>query len=149
MARSKRGFVRGLILAGAVAAADQSSKWLVRSAAGDLPWRPVPGVRIDLTYNRGISFSRFAEAGDIVLALVAAVAAGVAVAFVLSPSRYRPVIGVILGGALGNLVDRLCFGGAVTDFIGLGPWPSFNLADAAIVVGTVVLGLQVVFGRRG
>jgi signal peptidase II len=148
VARSKRGYALALVLAAAVVVADQSSKWLVRSRAEDLPWRLFSGLRIDLTYNSGISFSRFAGAGSIVVVLVAAVAAGVAIALVLSPPRYRPVLGVILGGAVGNLIDRLRFDGAVVDFIGFFGWPSFNVADAAIVVGTILLGLQVVLGRR-
>ena len=148
MARSSRGYALALILAAAVVVADQASKWLVRSRAEDLPWRLVAGLHIDLTYNSGISFSRFAGAGGIVVALVAAVAVGVAVALVLSPPRYRPALGVILGGAVGNLIDRLRFDGAVVDFLGFYGWPSFNVADAAIVVGTIFLGLQVVLGRR-
>jgi signal peptidase II len=148
VARSKRGYALALVLAAAVVVADQASKWFVRSQAEELPWRFVAGLRIDLTYNSGISFSRFAGAGSIVVVLVAAVAAGVAVALVLSPSRYRPALGVILGGAIGNLIDRLRFDGAVVDFIGFFGWPSFNVADAAIVVGTIFLGLQVVVGRR-
>ena len=128
--------------------ADQVTKWQVRAQADDLPLRLIAGLRIDLTYNSGISFSRFAGAGDVVIVLVAAVAVGVAVALVLSPPRYRPALGVLLGGALGNLVDRLRFDGAVVDFIGFYTWPSFNVADAAIVAGTVLLGLQVVLGAR-
>jgi signal peptidase II len=146
--RSNRGYALALILAAAVLVADQASKWLVRSRAEDLPWRLIAGLHIDLTYNSGISFSRFAGAGGIVVVLVAAVAVGVAVALVLSPPRYRPALGVILGGAVGNLIDRLRFDGAVVDFLGFYGWPSFNVADAAIVVGTIFLGLQVVLGRR-
>jgi signal peptidase II len=148
VARSNRGYALALVLAVAVVVADQASKWLVRSRAQDLPWRLVGGLHIDLTYNSGISFSRFAGAGGIVVVLVAAVAVGVAVALVLSPPRYRPALGVVLGGAVGNLIDRLRFDGAVVDFLGFYGWPSFNVADAAIVVGTIFLGLQVVFGRR-
>ena len=70
------------------------------------------------------------------------------VALFLAPPRYRPALGVILGGALGNLVDRFRFGGAVVDFIGVYRWPSFNLADAAIVAGTILLVLQVLRGSR-
>jgi signal peptidase II len=131
-----------------VLVADQLTKWLVRAQADDLPLSLIAGLRIHLTYNSGISFSRFAGAGDVVIVLVAAVAAGVAAALVLSPPRYRPALGVILGGAVGNLIDRLRFDGAVVDFIGVYTWPSFNVADAAIVVGTVFLGLQVVLGAR-
>lgn len=148
MARSKRGYVLALALAAAVVVADQATKWVVRAQAEHLPRQLVAGLRIDLTYNSGISFSRFAGAGDVVVVLVAAVAAGVAAALVLSPPRYRPALGVILGGAVGNLIDRLRFDGAVVDFIGFYGWPSFNVADAAIVVGTVLLALQVVVGRQ-
>jgi signal peptidase II len=148
VARSRQGLGLALVVAALVGAADQASKWLVRAAADDLPLRLAGGLRIDLTYNSGISFSRFAGAGPIVVVLVAVVAAGVSVALVLSPPRYRLALGIILGGAVGNLIDRLRFDGAVVDFVGFYSWPSFNLADAAIVVGTVLLGAQVIFGAR-
>jgi lipoprotein signal peptidase len=134
-------------LAAAVVAADQVTKWLVRAEADRLPVRWALGLRIDLTYNSGISFSRLAGAGVVVVVLVVAVAVGVSIALVLAPPRYRPALGVILGGAVGNLIDRVHFHGSVADFIGFYGWPSFNLADAAIVVGTVLLGVQVVFAR--
>ncbi len=148
MARSRQGVALALVLATVIVAADQASKWLVRAAADELPLKLVGGLRIDLTYNSGISFSRFAGAGSIVIVLVAAVAAGVAVALVLSAPRYRLALGVILGGAVGNLIDRLRFDGAVVDFIGLYAWPSFNVADAAIVIGTLILAGQVILGAR-
>ena len=148
MARSRQGYALALALAAAIVVADQLSKWLIRAEAHRLPLKLVAGLHFDLTYNTGISFSRFAGRGSIVVVMVAAVAAGVAVALVFSPPRYRPALGVILGGAIGNLIDRLRFDGAVVDFIGFYGWPSFNIADAAIVVGTVFLALQVVVGRR-
>jgi signal peptidase II len=146
--RSRQGYALALILAAAVVVADQLAKWVVRAEADRLPLKLVAGLRVDLTYNSGISFSRFAGHGSAVVVAVAAVAAGVAIALVFSPPRYRPALGVILGGAIGNLIDRLRFDGAVVDFIGFHAWPSFNVADAAIVVGTILLGVQVVFGRR-
>lgn len=148
VARSKKGYALALALAVAVLAADQLTKWWVRAAAGDLPAELFLGLRLDITYNSGISFSRLAGAGNVVLVLVACVAAGVAVALVLAPPRYRPALGVILGGAVGNLVDRLRFDGSVLDFIAVYGWPRFNVADAAIVIGTVLLGVQVVFAGR-
>ena len=148
MARSSRRLGLALALAAGVFAVDQASKWLVRHEAARLPYRVVSGLRIDLNYNSGISFSRFAGAGAVLVVLVAAVVAGVTVALVLAPPRYRPALGVILGGAVGNLVDRLRFEGAVVDFIGVYVWPSFNLADAAIVAGTALLLVQVLRGSR-
>jgi signal peptidase II len=148
VARSKQGYAFALVLAAAVVAADQLAKWAVLALDDRLPVEWALGLHLEITYNSGISFSRFAGAGDVVIVLVSAVAAGVAVALVLAPPRYRPVLGVILGGALGNLVDRVRFDGSVLDFIGIYGWPRFNVADAAIVVGTVILGVQVVFARH-
>ncbi len=148
VARSSRRLGLALALAAGVFVVDQASKGLVRHEVARLPLRVVGGLRIDLNYNSGISFSRFADAGVILVVLVAAVVAGVTAALFLAPPRYRPALGVILGGAVGNLVDRLRFGGAVVDFIGLYGWPSFNLADAAIVAGTIVLVLQVLRASR-
>ena len=149
MARSKQGYALALVLAAAVVVADQLTKWLVRAAGGPpaLQVDPRPAHQTSPT-TPGISFSRFAGAGDIVVVLVAAVAVGVAVALVFAPPRYRPALGVILGGAVGNLIDRIRLDGSVIDFIGFYSWPSFNVADAAIVVGTIFLGIQVVFAPR-
>ncbi len=148
MARSSSRLGVALALAAGVLIADQVSKWLVRAAADDLPIDVAGGLRVVLTYNSGISFSRLAGAGTVVVVLVAAVAAGVAVALALSPARYRIALGVILGGAVGNLIDRLRFDGAVVDFVAFYSWPAFNVADVAIVVGTILLGWQVLHVRR-
>jgi signal peptidase II len=148
VARSKQGYVLALVLAAAVVAADQLTKWVVRALADRLPVEWVLGLHLQITYNSGISFSRLAGAGDVVIVLVAAVAVGVTIALVLAPPRYRPALGVILGGALGNLIDRVRLDGSVLDFIGFYSWPQFNLADAAIVLGTILLGVQVVFVRH-
>ena len=148
MARSSRRLGLALALAAGFLVADQATKALVRHEVAHLPFRVVGGLRFGLTYNSGISFSRFAGAGTVLVVLVAAVVAGVAAALFFAPPRYRPALGVVLGGAVGNLVDRLRFDGAVVDFIGVYSWPSFNLADAAIVVGTIIIILQVLRGSR-
>jgi len=148
VARSRQGLGLALALVGVVLAADQVSKWLVRHEADRLPYRVAGGLRVDLAYNSGISFSQLAQAGVIVTALVVVVAAGVIAALGFSTPRYRPALGLILGGALGNLVDRLRFDGAVVDFIGVYGWPSFNVADMAIVAGTLILVVQVLRGAR-
>jgi signal peptidase II len=148
VARSSRHYTLALVLAAAVFAADQASKWVVRAQAENLPWRVFAGLRIDLNYNSGISFSRLAGAGAVVIALVSVVVAGVATALVVAPARYRPALGIILGGALGNLVDRFHYAGAVVDFIAVYRWPPFNIGDAAILVGTVILALRVLRAPR-
>ena len=64
------------------------------------------------------------------------------------PRSIAPVamLALMLGGALGNLIDRI-HQGHVTDFVDIGPWPVFNLADSAIVVGLVMMGWLLVIQR--
>jgi signal peptidase II len=97
---------------------------------------------LDMTYvrNEGVAFGALSGGGPLLVAAITAALAGLVVYFVLNsdtPFLWLPV-GLILGGALGNLADR-AREGAVVDFIDPIAWPAFNLADAAIVVG--VLGL--------
>jgi len=148
VARSSRRIGPALAVAAGVVAADQLVKWVVRSAADRLPYRLLSWVRLELAYNSGISFSRFADAGVVVTVLVGCVAAGVTIALFLAPPRYRIALGVILGGAVGNLVDRFRFDGAVVDYFAVWKWPPFNVADAAIFIGTVLLVIQVLRASR-
>lgn len=129
--------------------ADQITKWLVRREAASLPREIVGGLRLQITMNSGISFSRLSDAGWPVVALVALLCAVLSAAFVIAPARYRYAIAIMLGGALGNLVDRLRFDGAVLDFIASPWWPTFNVADAAIVLGVALVVLQVLRAPRG
>lgn len=99
-----------------------------------------------LTYNTGSAFSLFTGA-TVELAVVASL---IALALVAMARRVRRtstavVLGMVLGGALGNLADRVFrgHGGAVVDFITLSHWPTFNLADTAITVGVVLLVAKV------
>lgn len=129
-------------------AADQITKWIVLQEWAGLPLRAAAWLRLDITYNSGISFSQLRDTGSLVVVLVAAVVGGVTIALLLAPPRYRPALGVILGGALGNLVDRLRYDGAVLDFVGVSRYPSFNVADVAIFIGTAWLVVQMVRGTR-
>ncbi len=147
MTLMRRRLAPALVAAGLVLVLDQVSKWLVGRAATDLPIDIGP-VSLHPTFNSGISFSRLADAGSVVVVLVACMAAAVAVALVVVPPRYRLALGIALGGALGNLVDRLRFGGAVVDFIVVWRWPSFNVADAAILLGAALLVVQVLRASR-
>ncbi|MHB1859263.1 MAG: signal peptidase II [Solirubrobacteraceae bacterium] len=105
--------------------------------------RFLPGIQLVHTSNPGVAFGLFAKAG---VAITVAVAASVIVLLLVFARRSRSrciwlPIGLVIGGALGNLVDRLVHG-AVTDFIKLPlGWPPFNLADSAITVGVVLLVL--------
>lgn len=134
-------------LAGGVLILDQVTKWVVRQEWAGLPYAYL-GVRLRIAYNPGISFSQLQNAGSLVVILVTAVAVAVAVALIVCAPLYRPALGVILGGALGNLLDRLRYDGAVLDFIGIWRWPSFNVADIAVVAGTAWLMVILLRGLR-
>lgn len=133
------------LIALAALAADQAVKWLVRGA-DSLPYELVGGFRVVLVYNTGVSFGRLQDAGSLLIAGVGALVGVLAVALLVAPGRYRPGLALVLGGAAGNLVDRLRFDGAVLDFIDTSWWPAFNLADAFIVAG---VGLVILAALRG
>jgi signal peptidase II len=104
-----------------------------------------------LTYNSGFAFSLFSGRATIVTVLLCV---GVVVLAVVV-SQVRTVTlavgsGLVLGGALGNLSERIVggHGGQVPDFITLAHWPTFNLADACVTVGVIVVIVALLFGGR-
>jgi signal peptidase II len=125
----------------AVIALDQAVKAIVRSAIvpGDteevLPFLKIVNVR-----NTGVAFSLFSGGGTL-LVVFAVVATIALVAFFFAhaerPLAWLPT-GLLLGGAVGNLIDRLSEG-AVTDFVKFPGWPAFNVADIAITLGVFAL----------
>ena len=97
---------------------------------------------LDMTYvrNEGVAFGALSDGGPLLVVVISLALAGLVAYFAFNmdvPLLWLPV-GLILGGALGNLADR-ARDGAVIDFIDPIAWPAFNMADAAIVAG--VLGL--------
>lgn len=137
----------GLVVTAVVAlAADQVSKALVVAhLEHHAPVTLVPGVLdLEVVRNGGAAFSIGAGATW----LFTAIAAGVVIAMVRTASRLRSrvwavTLGLLLGGALGNLVDRLVrspgpLRGHVVDWIHLHHWPVFNVADSCITVGGIV-----------
>ena len=135
------GSARAAGVAALVLGADQLTKALVRTniERGEVV-ELVAGLDLVNARNRGIAFGLFSGAGPW-LALIVGVAMLVLVATFVThaatPLAWLPG-GLLLGGALGNLVDRIREG-AVTDFIDLPSWPAFNLADSAITVGVLAL----------
>jgi signal peptidase II len=136
---------------GAVVAIDQLSKHAVeRSIAAGEERKLLPGIELVSTRNRGVAFGLFPGSDPVVTILIGVALAGLLAYFALHFSRqllWLPT-GMLLGGALGNIVDRLREG-SVTDFIKLPlGWPPFNLADTSIVVGVALLFLLVDQQRR-
>lgn len=136
-------------LAGVVLIGDQLTKQLVRgSIALGQSRHLLPGVTLVHAQNSGVAFSLLTGGGAGVIVVTLVVVAGVLTYFARQRERRWMWLatGLILGGALGNLVDRVREG-VVTDFIKLPGWPAFNLADTAITLGVVTLFLIV--GRGG
>jgi signal peptidase II len=141
---------KAALVAAVTVAADQAVKALVRTAIDrgdevDL----FLGIQLVNARNRGIAFGMFAD-GGLVLVLFA-VAALIALLVFFARHRDRPLVwlptGLLIGGATGNLIDRLREG-AVTDWFDLSWFPAFNLADVAITFGVLTLLYVLEHGDR-
>lgn len=142
-----------------VAVIDQISKYYVRHNMNLFEVKPfVPFWNWTLVYNQGAAFSFLSDQGgwQKVFFGVVALFVSVGLVYYILNRVYSGLTGValsfILGGALGNLVDRIVHG-RVTDFIqwfyGTHYWPSFNLADSFITVGVTLLIIESIFFARG
>lgn len=135
-----------LSIALAVVAVDQALKGVVTdSLEGRAPLQLLGGtVYLEYTRNTGAAFSMLPNGGWVFVVVATLVSAGILVAYsrlAFHPILFRIGLALILGGAVGNLLDRLRLG-YVVDFIDLRWWPVFNAADSAIVIGVLLLGLQ-------
>ena len=137
-----RAWLRMLAVCGLIVAVDQLAKGIVvDSLAPGERIHLLPGIDLTRLSNSGIAFGLLDEGGDaVVFVITAAALAAVTVWFAREPTRpgLWLAVGVLAGGALGNLADRVR-ADAVTDFIDPVLWPTFNLADIAITVGVVML----------
>lgn len=137
----------------AVFSVDQLSKWLVREhiAVGTGRVELLPFLELRHVHNTGIAFGLLQGQARLVLIGTVVVAALLLLTLTTVPAtdwRSSAGIALIAGGALGNLADRIRHG-YVTDFIHLPNWPTFNVADSAIVLGvTTVLLMQLVLARE-
>ena len=143
------GPAAALATAGVVVAVDQATKQL--AATRIAPYDKVdviPGLQFTNTRNTGVAFGALEGGGLIVAILIGVSLTALIVYFIANRERawlWLPV-GLLLGGALGNLADR-AREGAVIDFIDPVAWPAFNVADSCIVIGVVVLLLVVERGQ--
>jgi signal peptidase II len=140
-----------------VLAADQLTKLWIRSTLdiGEVLWQA--GIfSIVRSKNTGAAFGLFQE-HSLVIAIIATIVIALVLFYVLWAHHHRPILNsrlgwvglsLISGGIVGNLIERVAnlvdpsrFKG-VTDFISIGWWPSFNIADASLVVGTILLAFS-------
>jgi signal peptidase II len=136
--------VAALVAAGAVLVVDQASKAVIWSQRGSLPLHLFGDVRLEETHNTGMSFSLLRGNPELLTVLVAVISAVVLILLFVVPRRYGLPLGLVLGGSLGNLVDRIRWGW-VLDFFGVYWWPTLNIADLAIVAGAILLGWRILF----
>ncbi|MFM9108667.1 MAG: signal peptidase II [Chloroflexota bacterium] len=155
MGPGARGWAMLVGVAVAVAAIDQWTKAEIVAGLGPGAatgiYRLGPDwLALEYAENRGIAFGLLAAAPGIAAALAGVIAAGL-LAYVarLGPSRTVAVgAGLALGGAASNLIDRARLG-FVIDFVSIGAWPNFNVADAAICGGVAVLALDALLRQEG
>jgi len=136
------------LLAGIIIAVDQWTKTMVRALPLEQPWLPVgwekflPYARIYYLSNTGAAFGSFQSFGW-VFTILAFVVVGLIIYYYpkVDNSEWwlKLAMGMQMGGALGNVVDRLTNNGRVTDFISVGNFAVFNVADASITVGVLIL----------
>lgn len=136
-----RAWVKAGIVCALVVAADQAAKAAVEAHLVPGQYEDVLGpLELTLSHNRGVAFGLAGGAG-VGLVFVTAVALAV-IGYLFARKPQRPgmwlAVGLVAGGAIGNLADRIRHD-AVTDFIAVGSWPPFNLADVSITVGVLLL----------
>ena len=133
---------------------DQWSKhWAVGSLSDGHTVHVISTLRFNLSFNSGMAFSKGTNAGPVIGVLSILVTAALIiwqVRIARESTTHRVLVvaaGLIVGGAWGNIVDRLFRGegglhGRVVDFIDLQWWPVFNVADAAVTVGVILMALS-------
>ena len=151
----------GLLVAVVAAAFDQATKlgvlrYFGEAGCGGHRAEVMPFLDLVVTCNRGVSFGLFNQGAGmnaVVFSLVAAFVVAILVAWLV---RVRTgflavAIGLVIGGAVGNVIDRVRLGGVV-DFLyfhaGAWYWPAFNLADSAICLGVAAMLIDGLLGRR-
>ncbi|TVR95405.1 MAG: signal peptidase II [Rhodospirillales bacterium] len=147
--RPARAFRPGLAVAAVIIALDQLSKWWIVHRVMDPPRviEVTPFFNLVMTWNPGVSFGLFREAGAAAAWLLPTIAAVVVAALLVWLYRIERLflgmaLAFIIGGAVGNVIDRILYG-AVADFLDFHVmgfhWPAFNLADTMITIGAVMV----------
>ncbi len=151
---------RGLLVAALVAICDQWSKIAIKALFSDPALSPVvpvaPFLNLLFTRNSGISFGLFnndAASNSLLFSLAAAVVIAILLVWLsrVETGILAVAIGLIIGGASGNVIDRVLEGGVIDflDFhLGSWHWPAFNIADSAICVGVAAMLLEGFLSRR-
>ncbi|PCH60710.1 MAG: signal peptidase II [Gammaproteobacteria bacterium] len=152
-------FKLGLLIAAVVVVVDQITKvWALNVLKLYEPVAVLPGLNMSLAYNPGVAFSMFDESGDMGRWLLSALAIVISLVLLVWLWRLQrnekllaTGLGFVLGGAVGNVIDRVQLG-YVVDFVDVyyqqSYWPAFNVADAAITLGAILLVWDALFSKR-
>jgi signal peptidase II len=149
------GYVFLIFIAGLIVFLDQWTKnWVRQNLSLGETWVPwswlAPYARVLHWQNSGAAFGFFHQGGGLFTILAVVVALLIIYYFPRIGSgdwALRLAMGLQLGGAIGNLLDRLQHGWSVTDFVSVGTFPVFNIADASITLGVLILLLDVWLSR--
>ena len=147
---ARRPWARAGLVMVAVLVADQLTKALVRETMRRGEVDPIfPALKLVNVRNEGVAFGIEAGGQTLIVVLISVALLALVLYFARhtdKPLMWLPV-GLLLGGALGNIIDRIR-DGAVTDFVKLPGWPAFNVADMAITFGVVALLFVLERGER-
>lgn len=157
MLNRRQALAFGFAVAAVILVLDQISKWWIVGRVMDPPRviEVTSFFNLVMVWNTGITFGMFGNSAWGRWAF-AALALGIVAILVswLARATYRflaTALGLVIGGALGNVIDRVRWG-AVADFLDFHAfgwhWPAFNVADSAIVIGVGLLVLEALFGRK-
>lgn len=133
------------LIAVAIVVVDQATKhWALNALGGGRTIDILGSLRFNLAFNTGMAFAKGQGIGPIIAVVGVIVVAYLLVGLRRDTKPGAAFVGLVAGGAAGNIVDRLFRGdgwlhGAVVDFIDVQWWPIFNVADAAIVIGAGAL----------
>lgn len=138
--------MRYLLISLVVMIFDQVTKHLVRTSIKPFEViKILPFLQIVHIRNEGAAFGLFSDFGNITFIIISIIAIIVVIYLILKDKKDRITLSLILGGATGNLIDRIIYGN-VTDFIDLYAgrfhWPAFNVADSALTIGISLMFLN-------
>jgi len=148
---NRRRFLLAAVIVAAILVVDQTTKTWAVNALDDGPVDVFWTLRFNLSFNSGFAFSMGTGLTPLItVAAIVLVGALIAFARHATSPLLSVALGMLLGGAMGNLADRLFRGhdGAVVDFIDFQWWPVFNVADIGISVGAVLMIVASVIDER-
>jgi signal peptidase II len=156
--KKTRNYLSLFVTVSIILGLDQWTKWLVReNIAFTQSWLPEgltwlsPYARIVHWYNSGAAFGMFQGYGWVFIPLALLVSILIIYYYPQIEARdwwLKLAMGMEMGGALGNVIDRFLLEGKVTDFISVGNFPVFNIADASVSVGVVIMVIGVYLTER-